>query len=131
MTVSASDRAPAASTTVSLLDWIPAAWRTVRTDVRPLLRGLIGLLRLRPTKLGSIGQTFALQAARHPDRPALVCGERHWTYAEFNAWANRCAHALKAAGVRPGMPWACCWTTAPRCSPGCWAPLSWVPSPPC
>ena len=102
MTVSASDRAPAASTTVSLLDWIPAAWRTVRTDVRPLLRGLIGLLRLRPTKLGSIGQTFALQAARHPDRPALVCGERHWTYAEFNAWANRCAHALKAAGVRPG-----------------------------
>src|SRR5690606_199243 len=67
-----------------------------------LLKGLVGLLRLRPTRLGSIGQTFAAQAARHPDRPALVCGDRRWTYAELNAWANRCAHALQAAGVRSG-----------------------------
>ncbi|OGB03327.1 MAG: long-chain-acyl-CoA synthetase [Burkholderiales bacterium RIFCSPLOWO2_12_FULL_64_99] len=102
MTVSASDRAPAAPNTIGLLDWIPAAWRTVRTDALLLLKGVGGLLTLRPTKLGSIGQTFANQAARHPERPALVCGDRRWTYAELNAWANRCAHALKSAGVRPG-----------------------------
>lgn len=102
MTPPASDRAPAAPQLVRLTDWIPAAWRTVRTDLRLLLKGLIGLLRLRPTRLGSIGQTFAQQAARHPDRPAVVCGNRRWTYAEFNAWANRCAHALQAAGVRQG-----------------------------
>ncbi len=103
MTLSASDRLPSgAPTVVRLTDWIPAAWRTVRHDVRLLLKGLIGLLRLRPTRLGSIGQTFAQQAARHPERPAVVCGDRRWSYAEFNTWANRCAHALKAAGVRPG-----------------------------
>lgn len=102
MTTPASDRAPAAPQLVRLTDWIPAAWRTVRTDLRLLVKGLIGLLRLRPTRLGSIGQTFAQQAARHPDRPAVVCGDRRWTYAEFNAWANRCAHALQAAGVRQG-----------------------------
>ncbi len=102
MTTPASDRATAAPQLVRLTDWIPAAWRTVRTDLRLLVKGLIGLLRLRPTRLGSIGQTFAQQAARHPDRPAVVCGDRRWTYAEFNAWANRCAHALQAAGVRQG-----------------------------
>lgn len=102
MTTPASDRATAAPQLVRLTDWIPAAWRTVRTDLRLLLKGLIGLLRLRPTRLGSIGQTFAQQAARHPERQAVVCGDRRWTYAEFNAWANRCAHALQAAGVRQG-----------------------------
>ncbi|MBP7131937.1 MAG: long-chain-acyl-CoA synthetase [Aquabacterium sp.] len=102
MTSPATERAPAAPTTLSLTDWVKAAWRTVRTDFRLLLKGLVGLALLKPTRQGSIGQTFADQAARTPDQPALVCGERRWTYAELNAWANRCAHTLQAAGVKSG-----------------------------
>lgn len=102
MSQTTSNQAPVAPQIVGLKDWIPAAWRTVRNDLRLLLRGLVGLLRLRPTMKGSIGETFAKQATRYPDRIAMVCGERRWTYAEFNAWANRCAHALNGAGVRSG-----------------------------
>ena len=102
MTVNAPTQPPATATTLSRIEWLRAAVHTLRTDAGPLFKGLIALLRLRPTHQGSIGQTFAQQAARHPQRPALVCGERRWTYAELNAWANRCAHALQAAGVHPG-----------------------------
>ena len=102
MTPSNLKPAPAAPQIVRLRDWIPAAWRTLRTDLRLLLKGLVGLLSLRPTQQGSIGQTFSKQAARHPDRVALLCGQRRWTYAELNAWANRCAHAMRSAGVKSG-----------------------------
>nr|QEO74845.1 condensation domain-containing protein [uncultured bacterium] len=47
-------------------------------------------------------QLFERQAARTPDRVALVCGERHLTYAELNRRANQLAHYLKEAGVRQG-----------------------------
>jgi amino acid adenylation domain-containing protein len=39
------------------------------------------------------------QAARTPDLPAIVFGERTRTYAEMNAAANRVAHWLRAHGV--------------------------------
>jgi len=35
-------------------------------------------------------------------RTALVCSDRRLTYAELDARANRLAHALQAAGVKPG-----------------------------
>ena len=35
-------------------------------------------------------------------RTALVCGAQRLTYAELDARANRLAHALQAAGVKPG-----------------------------
>jgi len=35
-------------------------------------------------------------------RTALVCGDQRLTYAELDARANRLAHALQAAGVKPG-----------------------------
>lgn len=41
-------------------------------------------------------------AARTPDATALVCGERRQTYKELDDRSNRIAHALLAAGVRPG-----------------------------
>ncbi|MGV9907342.1 amino acid adenylation domain-containing protein [Streptomyces sp. NPDC003388] len=46
-------------------------------------------------------QLFEDEAARHPDRTALVDAEACWTYGELNAWANRVAHGLRAHGVGP------------------------------
>ena len=37
-----------------------------------------------------------------PDRPALICGDERRTYAELEARANRVAHHLLHAGIRPG-----------------------------
>ena len=37
-----------------------------------------------------------------PERVALVCGDRRLTYAEFEARANRLAHAFAASGVKAG-----------------------------
>lgn len=41
-------------------------------------------------------------AARRPDYPALVFEGREWTYADFNAAANRYARVLSAAGIGSG-----------------------------
>lgn len=43
-----------------------------------------------------------LNAARRPDRIALVCGERRISYGRLDAMANRLANALLAKGVRRG-----------------------------
>lgn len=45
---------------------------------------------------------FEEQAARTPDRLALVGDSRRWTYAELNARANQLAHWLRRQGVKPG-----------------------------
>ncbi len=37
-----------------------------------------------------------------PDRPAVICGQRHVTYAQLEDRANRLAHHLAAQGVGPG-----------------------------
>lgn len=41
-------------------------------------------------------------AARLPDKDALVCGERRFSYARLDAMANRLANALIERGVRRG-----------------------------
>ena len=46
-------------------------------------------------------QLFEAQAARTPEAEALVVGELRLTYGELNRRANRLAHRLRAAGVRP------------------------------
>ncbi|GAB3546824.1 acyl-CoA synthetase (AMP-forming)/AMP-acid ligase II [Actinopolyspora lacussalsi] len=48
--------------------------------------------------------TYLSRSARYwPDRPALVCGDRDWTYREFEDRANRLAAALAGAlGVGRG-----------------------------
>jgi amino acid adenylation domain-containing protein len=47
---------------------------------------------------------FEEQAARTPDRPALVCGDIRMTYAELNARANQIAHFLRGCGVGRNAP---------------------------
>jgi acyl-CoA synthetase (AMP-forming)/AMP-acid ligase II len=47
--------------------------------------------------------TYLTRSARYwPDAPALVCGDRSWTYAELDAATDRLASALIARGLRPG-----------------------------
>ncbi|HEU4451392.1 MAG TPA: amino acid adenylation domain-containing protein [Gaiellaceae bacterium] len=41
-------------------------------------------------------------AAAHPDRPAVVDGERSLAYAELDARSSRLAHLLRESGVRHG-----------------------------
>ncbi len=49
-----------------------------------------------------LADLFEATAARTPDRPALVHGERVLTYAALDALADRAASGLMAAGVGPG-----------------------------
>lgn len=41
-------------------------------------------------------------SARTPEKVALVCGNRRWTYSELEGHANRMAHALLAEGLERG-----------------------------
>ena len=50
---------------------------------------------------GTIHHLIEQQAARTPDRVALVCGDRRLTYAELNARANQLAHHLRGSAVGP------------------------------
>ncbi|MFE9749521.1 amino acid adenylation domain-containing protein [Saccharothrix saharensis] len=54
------------------------------------------------TALPAVHALFARQAGRTPDATALVSGRARVTYAELDARANRLAHHLLDAGVRPG-----------------------------
>lgn len=48
-----------------------------------------------------IHQLFEAQVARTPEATASICGETQLTYRQLNERANRLAHYLRAAGVRP------------------------------
>src|ERR1700756_715521 len=45
----------------------------------------------------------ASHAAKHPDRPALIEGERALTWEEFFRARNRLAHSLAALGIGAGQ----------------------------
>lgn len=62
--------------------------------------GLIGASRV--VNRLSIGRLIERHALRHGRSPALRFEDRAYTYAEFNAEANRYAHVLKAAGISSG-----------------------------
>ncbi len=72
-------------------------------DWLPIQRGLWNLATRKPTSIGSIGLQLQKIAEATPHATALKFDERRWTYAEFNAWANRCAAVCRAAGVRRGQ----------------------------
>ena len=50
----------------------------------------------------NLADLFELVADTVPDRLALVAGSDRLTYAELDARATRCAHALAALGAEPG-----------------------------
>ncbi len=50
---------------------------------------------------GTLDERFARQAARTPEREALVCGEVRLSYRRLDAWSNRVAWRLRAEGVGP------------------------------
>src|SRR5262245_41859355 len=45
---------------------------------------------------------LAAHAERHPDKPALIEGNRIWSWATFIESRNRLGHALLALGFKPG-----------------------------
>lgn len=49
-----------------------------------------------------IGDLLRRTAARYPDKLAVVNGDLRFTYAEFDAAANRAAHALAGRGLTKG-----------------------------
>lgn len=65
-------------------------------------KGLWNLARFAPDRAISIGLRLEEIAQRDPQRSALLFDERRWTYAEFNAWANRYAAVFRAHGLRAG-----------------------------
>jgi fatty-acyl-CoA synthase len=50
----------------------------------------------------TLGDLLHRSAARHPDKPAVVCGATRWSYAEFDALCDRVAAGLAERGVGKG-----------------------------
>ncbi|MES2885351.1 MAG: long-chain-acyl-CoA synthetase [Pseudomonadota bacterium] len=86
---------------IRLRDIVHAAVKNL-PETPQVLRGLWNLVTIKPDKPISIGLLIERHAARTPGATALVFEQRQWTYASFNAWANRIAGSLAAAGVKPG-----------------------------
>ncbi|MFD9903971.1 amino acid adenylation domain-containing protein [Streptomyces sp. NPDC059063] len=55
-----------------------------------------------PRQGATLPALFAEQAARHPDRPAVVCDGDPLTYRQVDLRARRIAAGLRAAGAGPG-----------------------------
>jgi fatty-acyl-CoA synthase len=51
----------------------------------------------------NLADVFEIVAAKVPDRMALIAGDRHLTFAELDARANRVANYLRDVGVKPGQ----------------------------
>ncbi|HEX4872328.1 MAG TPA: long-chain-acyl-CoA synthetase [Nevskiaceae bacterium] len=67
-----------------------------------LPRGVLNMALAQPERRQSIGSRLEHWARVAPQRVALRFEGRDWTYAEFNAEANRLAHRLRADGIRAG-----------------------------
>ncbi|HEY3468601.1 MAG TPA: AMP-binding protein [Amycolatopsis sp.] len=50
----------------------------------------------------NVGDALTRVAFARPETPAVVDGDRRWTYGEFDAWVNRLAHGLTARGYTTG-----------------------------
>src|ERR1700732_4061035 len=67
----------------------------------------------------NVGDSLTRSAAARPGQLAVVDGDRRWTYAEFNALANRVAHGLAgpASATAAVTRWPSRPATAPSSSP--------------
>ncbi|MCW8194730.1 acyl-CoA synthetase [Proteobacteria bacterium 005FR1] len=50
----------------------------------------------------TLGDLLRRTAARFPDKPAILCGDVSWTYAEFDRVCNRLAAGLAEQGIAVG-----------------------------
>ena len=50
----------------------------------------------------TLGDLLHRSAARHPNKPAITCGQTQWTYAEFDRLCDRVAAGLAQRGVGKG-----------------------------
>src|SRR5688572_2416500 len=74
-----------------------------RTTTQETLDRLAGAtLGHTPAQAYTVGDRFAEAAVAHAGRTFLIFEEQRITYAEFNAAANRVAHAARQAGLRRG-----------------------------
>ncbi len=55
-----------------------------------------------PLRRHTLGDLLHRSAARHPGKLAIACGDTRWSYAEFDAIADRVAAGLAARGVAKG-----------------------------
>ncbi|GAA0602634.1 amino acid adenylation domain-containing protein [Streptomyces crystallinus] len=62
----------------------------------------------------SVPALFAARAARTPDAPAVVQGERAYTYGQLDRLSNHLAHRLLAEGFAPGSTAGVCLARSPE-----------------
>ena len=74
-----------------------------RTTTQEILDRLAGAtLGHTPAQTYTVADRFAEAAVAHADRTFLIFEEQRITYSDFNAAANRVAHAARQAGLRRG-----------------------------
>jgi acyl-CoA synthetase (AMP-forming)/AMP-acid ligase II len=98
--VSKLPRPPAGDGRVRLREIMRGVVRGI-PDTVGTLRGVRTLLKVRFGAHPSVGAVLEDRAREHADAPAVLFEDRRWSYAEFNAWANRLAHVFREAGVKP------------------------------
>ena len=92
--IGALESAP--STSLRSLDVLPVAERQIL---------LVEWNNSGPVKAeGCLHHLIEGQAARTPERAAVICGQQTLTYDELNRRANQLAHHLTSVGVRPDVP---------------------------
>ena len=67
-----------------------------------LIRGLRLASRARGTSVGGLADCVERATLSNPAGVALIQGDEQLTYAEFDQWANRLAHRLRAGGLAQG-----------------------------
>jgi fatty-acyl-CoA synthase len=59
-------------------------------------------MRPMSRRVMNLAHSLTQAAARHPERPAIVWGERSWTWRAFDARVSALAAALRARGIAKG-----------------------------
>ena len=86
---------------IRLTDAVRAAVRRLPSAL-DALRATLKVYALTPDSPESMATVLEHQARRIPDHDCVVFEGQHWNYRDFNAWANRIAHALRGQGVHRG-----------------------------
>jgi acyl-CoA synthetase (AMP-forming)/AMP-acid ligase II len=62
-----------------------------------------GYMRLEPAQeISTSGEILRAAAMRFPEKTGLICGARRWSFAEWDALANRFAHAIRDTATDDG-----------------------------